>query len=52
DGSGYKGGVGAAAVLYRDGEEIETVRFRLGSDDDHEVFEAEIVGLILSLHLA
>lgn len=52
DGSGYRGGVGAAAVLFMDGEEIEAVRFRLGTDDDHEVYEAEIVGLILSIHLA
>lgn len=52
DGSRYKGGVGAAAVIYRDREEIEMVRFRLGSDNNHEVYEAEIIGLILSLHLA
>lgn len=52
DGSGYKGGVGAAAILYRDGEEVKAVRYRLGSEDDHKVYEAEIIGLILSLHLA
>lgn len=52
DGSGYKGGVGAAAVLYVGEEEVQTLRFRLGSDLDHEVYEAECVGLILSLHLA
>lgn len=39
-------------MLYREGEEIEEVRFRLGSENDHEVFKAEIVRLILALHLA
>ncbi|KAJ3832988.1 hypothetical protein F5878DRAFT_513075, partial [Lentinula raphanica] len=30
DGSGFQGGVGAAAVLYRDGEEQRLLRYRLG----------------------
>lgn len=39
DGSGYKGGVGAAAVMYEEEEETQTLRFRLGSEDDHEVYD-------------
>lgn len=52
DGSGYKGGIGAAAILYKGGEEVDAVRLSLGSEDDHEVYEAECAGLILTLHLA
>ncbi|THU94079.1 hypothetical protein K435DRAFT_669085, partial [Dendrothele bispora CBS 962.96] len=51
DGSGYKGGIGASAVMYWDGEEIDAIRYRLGSNLHHEVYEGECVGLILALHL-
>lgn len=30
-------------MLYRDGSVVEAVRLKLGSDDDHEVHEAEYV---------
>lgn len=50
DGSGYKGGVGAASVLYRDRIEEEVLRYRLGSDQDHEVYKGECVGLSLAIH--
>ncbi|QRV81841.1 RNA-directed DNA polymerase from mobile element jockey [Ceratobasidium sp. AG-Ba] len=51
DGSMKDGGVGAAAVLIREGAEDRTLKAYLGSDEEHEVYEAEIVGLQLGLHL-
>lgn len=51
DGSGYKGGVGMAAVIYVDGEEVGGLRYQLGTEDDHEVYEVECIGLVLALHL-
>ncbi|KAJ3845301.1 ribonuclease H-like domain-containing protein, partial [Lentinula raphanica] len=52
DGSGFQKGVGAAAVLYRDGEEQRVLRYRLGHEDDHEVYEAKCVGMVMGLHMA
>ncbi|KZV98023.1 hypothetical protein EXIGLDRAFT_702131 [Exidia glandulosa HHB12029] len=43
--------VGAAAVLYRDGEEEDTLLYHLGSAKEHTTYEAEAVGVILGLHL-
>ncbi|KAF5362978.1 hypothetical protein D9758_007067 [Tetrapyrgos nigripes] len=51
DGSGYQNGVGASAVLFRNGKEMEAIRYRLGMDMEHEVYEGECIGLILALHL-
>lgn len=51
DGSGYKGGIGAAAVLTRTGKELRILRYHLGSEDDHTVYEAEVVGLTLAIQL-
>lgn len=51
DGSGYKGQIGAAAVLFRAGKAPRTLRFHLGTDDEHTVFEAEEVGLTLAAKL-
>ncbi|THU77756.1 hypothetical protein K435DRAFT_812178 [Dendrothele bispora CBS 962.96] len=51
DGSGYKGGIGASAVMYWDGEEMDVLRYRLGDTLHHEVYEGECVGLILALHM-
>jgi len=50
DGSGFEGGVGAAAVLYRKGvEEPERVLcFHLGSLKKHTTYEGEAVGSILA----
>ena len=49
DGSGVDGGIGAAAVLYRNGEEIDVATFHLGSSDGHTVPEAKMVGLIMGI---
>jgi ribonuclease HI len=51
DGSGIDGKIGAAAVLYRNGRKIRTLRYHLGSEDEHTVPEAEAVALILALEL-
>ena len=52
DGSDFQGGVGASAVLYKPGVAEPTVlRYHLGAATRHTVYEAEIVGLILGVHL-
>ncbi|KAF5372678.1 hypothetical protein D9615_009837 [Tricholomella constricta] len=51
DGSGYEGGVGASAVLFINGVEKASLRYHLGPITKHTVYEAEIVGLTLGLHL-
>jgi ribonuclease HI len=51
DRSMIEGGVGGAAVIMRDGEEMGSKRFYLGSDQEHTVYEAEIVGMILAVQL-
>ncbi|OBZ68012.1 hypothetical protein A0H81_12025 [Grifola frondosa] len=52
DGSDVDGGVGAAAVLFKPGNPgYKVLRFHLGSSDDHSVYEAEVVGLLLGTEL-
>ncbi|KAF5367638.1 hypothetical protein D9615_010583 [Tricholomella constricta] len=51
DGSGYEGGVGASAVLFVNGIEKASLKYHLGPITKHTVYEAEIVGLTLGLHL-
>ncbi|KAF7335977.1 RNA-directed DNA polymerase from transposon X-element [Mycena sanguinolenta] len=51
DGSGIDGQIGASAVLYKRGIEVNTLRFHLGSDEQHTVFEGEGVGGCLAIHL-
>lgn len=53
DGSAKEEGVGAAAVLYKDGvtSEARTLRFKLGPIRRHGIYEAEIIGTILAVHL-
>ena len=51
DGSAQDGKVGAAAVLIRPGKATRRLHFHLGSAEHHTVFEAELVGLLLGLHL-
>ncbi len=47
DGSGIDGGIGAAAVVYRGGRKIKTLRLRVGSAEEHEVYDGEGVSLTL-----
>ena len=51
DGSGFEGGIGASAILYLKNRLIKSIRFFLGSDQEHTVYEAEGVGLVMGLHL-
>lgn len=51
DGSGYKGGMGTASVMYIDKtkEPINILRYHLGKMDQHSTYEAEVVGLMLAV---
>jgi ribonuclease HI len=51
DGSAMEGGVGAAAALYIQGEQLSVTHFYLGPDTEHTVHEAELVGMLLGIHL-
>jgi len=51
DGSGYEGGIGAAAVLFTNSTETKHLTFHLGSDKEHTVYEGELVGILLALQL-
>lgn len=51
DGSGHKGNIGAAAVLFRAGQRPRTLRIHLGTKDEHTVFEAKEAGLTLAARL-
>ena len=51
DGSGFEGGIGAAAVLYINERLVKTLRVYLGTAMEHTVYEAEGVGLVMGLHL-
>lgn len=52
DGSGFEHGIGASAVLVRNNIAKETLRYYLGADDKHTVYEAEALATILALHMA
>jgi len=52
DGSCYRNMVGASAVLYFDGIETDSLKYQLGTEREHTVFEGELVGIILGTHLA
>jgi ribonuclease HI len=51
DGSGYKGGIGAAAILYKGEQEVTALRYYLGTAAQHTVYEAEAVALLMGSHL-
>lgn len=51
DGSGFNGGIGASAVLMRNGKEPRILRYYLGPEDKHTVYEAEVIGLTLAIKL-
>jgi len=51
DGSGYQGGIGAAAVLRRRGKPERVLRYHLGSDKHYMVFNGEQVGMLLGVEL-
>ncbi|OJA09556.1 hypothetical protein AZE42_01138 [Rhizopogon vesiculosus] len=49
--SGHDGNIGSAAVLFRAGAPPHTLRYYLGTEKEHTVFEAEEVGLTLAAKL-
>ncbi|KNZ79417.1 hypothetical protein J132_10227 [Termitomyces sp. J132] len=51
DGSGFEGGVRASTVLYINGDEVSHLKYHLGSGAEHMVYEVEIIGLSLGLHI-
>ena len=51
DGSGFEGGIGAAALLHIIDCLARSLRVYLGTIQEHTVYEAEGVGLIMGLHL-
>ena len=51
DGSAHDGEVGAAAILTRNGKTTKVLRYHLGPISEHTVYEAELIGIIMGLHL-
>ena len=51
DGSAKEGKVRAAAILIREGKPTHKLQYHLGSSTQHMVHEAELVGILLGLHL-
>ncbi|KAF8529773.1 hypothetical protein BU17DRAFT_22646, partial [Hysterangium stoloniferum] len=52
DSSSINGGVGAATVLFDNGEEITAIRKCIGKAKYHAAFEAQSIGAILAVHIA
>lgn len=52
DGSGYKGAIGAAAVMTELEQQEGALRIRLGTVEEHTVYEGEAIGILLALHMA
>jgi hypothetical protein len=46
-----EGKVGAAAILIHKGRHMQTLHYHLGSDKEHMVHEAELVGILLGMHI-
>ena len=44
-GSGYKGTIGAAAILYNNGIKLGESSYQLGSEVEHDVFEGELMAV-------
>jgi ribonuclease HI len=51
DGSAHNGQVGAAAILKRPGKQRRTLHYHLSTTEEHTVYKAEMVGLLLGLQL-
>jgi ribonuclease HI len=51
DGSGHNRRIGAAVVLIREGQEPCTLKYHLGPDKTHMVYEVEVVSLTLAAKL-
>ena len=51
DGSGIEGGIGAAAVMYRDSKMNQVFRKYQGSEGQHIVFKVEVISIALAAKL-
>lgn len=51
DRSEKDGRVGVAAVLYKNGQRCGGIQYHLRSAEEHTVYEAELVGIILGAEL-
>ena len=51
DGSAHEGKVGAAAILTQTGKPNRTLHYHLGPDSERTVAEAELIGIVLAMHL-
>lgn len=51
DGSGHDKKIGAAAVMMKHGGVSKTLKYYLGTETTHTVYEAEAVAIILALHM-
>ena len=51
DGSGHDNGIGASAILYKKGSAcpLKSLQLFMGNSDEHNTYEVEIVGAILTL---
>lgn len=49
DGSGIDGGIGAAAIIYKRDQRVKTLRLKVGSAKEHEVYNGEGLALTLCL---
>ncbi|TFK20320.1 hypothetical protein FA15DRAFT_560142, partial [Coprinopsis marcescibilis] len=54
DRSGYKGGIGAAVVLYKGNnlQPSKVLRYHLGKEDSHSTHKAEAVGTVMATYMA
>jgi hypothetical protein len=48
---GTRGGIGASAILYKEDNIINSLRYYLGTEKQHTVYKAEGVGISMGLHL-
>ena len=51
NGSSFKNGIGAAAVMYINKTESQSLKYHLGPSAKHMVYEGELVGLVLAFQL-
>jgi ribonuclease HI len=51
DGSALNKKVGAAAILIRPGQRNRILHYHLGSTKEHDNYEAELVAILMGLHL-
>ena len=51
NGSGFKGGAGALAILYKGNHPVKSLHYHLGPLTTHTVYGSKLIGLLLTLHI-